>query len=91
MKNRVFAWLQVVWLALLVRERHNVFVRKLGEAVLIMDKDYCFGALRPESELYELCANRLSFDHMTKHCCFVCDCDYPKVDLSYKTVKQFMR
>ncbi|KAI9324413.1 hypothetical protein BDR26DRAFT_966413 [Obelidium mucronatum] len=45
-----------------------------------------FGLQSSQEAIYIKCAERLSFNCMTKHCCVVCDCDYAKSELKYHSI-----
>ncbi|KAI9336937.1 hypothetical protein BDR26DRAFT_470025 [Obelidium mucronatum] len=39
-----------------------------------------------QEAIYIKCAEQLSFNCLTKHCCLVCDCDYVKSELQYRSI-----
>ncbi|KAI9327432.1 hypothetical protein BDR26DRAFT_901351 [Obelidium mucronatum] len=45
-----------------------------------------FGLQSSQEAIYIKCAERLSFNCMTKHCCVVCDCDYVKSEMKYHSI-----
>ncbi|KAI9339866.1 hypothetical protein BDR26DRAFT_973790 [Obelidium mucronatum] len=50
-----------------------------------MDASLAFGLKSTQEEIYTKCADQLSFNALTKHCCVVCDCNYAKSELVYRS------
>ncbi|KAI9332327.1 hypothetical protein BDR26DRAFT_1010551 [Obelidium mucronatum] len=53
------------------------------EELADMDASLPFGLKSTQEEIYTKCADQLSLNAMTKHCCVVCDCNYAKSELVY--------
>ncbi|KAI9325527.1 hypothetical protein BDR26DRAFT_960630 [Obelidium mucronatum] len=62
--------------------KHVYSVSELEEIDACLD----FGLKSQPDILYRKCADRLSFDNMTKHCCVVCECNWLKSRLQYKKI-----
>ncbi|KAI9325027.1 hypothetical protein BDR26DRAFT_963681 [Obelidium mucronatum] len=55
------------------------------EELADMDASLAFGLKSSQEEIYTKCADQLSLNAMTKHCCVVCDCNYAKSELVYRS------
>ncbi|KAI9340330.1 hypothetical protein BDR26DRAFT_973528, partial [Obelidium mucronatum] len=56
------------------------------EELSTIDSLLGFGLQSSQEAIYIKCAERLSFNCMTKHCCVSCDCDYVKSELKYRSI-----
>ncbi|KAJ3062276.1 Alpha-1,3-mannosyltransferase-like protein [Podochytrium sp. JEL0797] len=70
-----------VYEAARLQERHAAVYNE--DELASMDTNGDFTIKADRKVLYELCAEKLSFQNMTNHCCVVCECDHPKSSFDY--------
>ncbi|KAI9326519.1 hypothetical protein BDR26DRAFT_924424 [Obelidium mucronatum] len=56
------------------------------EELATIDSQFGFRLQALQEAIYIKCAEQLSFNCLTKHCCLVCDCDYVKSELQYCSI-----